>query len=309
MRTRVTVGVGVGVGVLVVALLGAAPVDYSNYQERWVTPPKVEQKLLSHRTYRSAAMGVDVGYNLYLPPGYGEPENAAKRYPVIYWLHGLNQSESTDQFPPAVLDGAVRSGSIGPVIVVYVSGGSRTFYSDSPDGKILSETTIVKELIPHVDQTYRTIARREGRAISGMSMGGFGALKLACTYPELFSSVVAYAPSLRTPENLLATHPDVVKRMYGGDPKRFWAQHPSSLFKERADALRGKMPVAFFIGDQDRLLEGDRRLHALLEELKIEHVYEEVAGADHNLVKLVEKVKDRGLQFTAKHFGDGVKGK
>jgi endo-1,4-beta-xylanase len=297
----------IGLSVCLLFLVAGETRDYSNYQERWVTPPKVEQKLLSHRTYRSAAMGVDVGYNVYLPPGYAAPENSAKRYPVIYWLHGLNQSESTDQFPPAMLDGAVRSGAVGPVIVVYVSGGSRTFYSDSPDGKILSETTIVKELIPHVDQAYRTIARREGRAISGMSMGGFGALKLACTYPELFSSVVAYAPSLRTPENLLATHPDVVKRMYGGDPKRFWAQHPLSLFKERAEALRGKMPVAIFIGDQDRLLEGDRRLHALLEELRIEHVYEEVAGVDHNLVKLVEKVKDRGLRFANRHFGGDAK--
>jgi endo-1,4-beta-xylanase len=284
--------------VLLLVLLGAGETpDYSNYQERWVTLAKKEQPLLSHRTYRSAAMGVDVGYNLYLPPGYDAPENAGRRYPVIYWLHGLNQSESTDQFPPAVLDGAVRSGAISPVIVVYVSGGSRTFYSDSPDGKILSETTIIKELIPHVDQTYRTIARRAGRAISGMSMGGFGALKFACTYPELFSSVVAYAPSLRTPENLLATHPDVVKRMFGGDTKRFWAQHPLSLFKEKAEALRGKIPVAVFIGDQDRLLEGDRKLQALLEELKIEHVYEEIPGVDHNLPKLVEKVKDRGLVF------------
>ena len=288
-------------------LVGGETRDYSSYQERWVTPPKKEQPLLSHRTYRSTAMGVDVGYNVYLPPGYGAAENAGKRYPVIYWLHGLNQSESTDQFPPDVLDGAVRSGAIGPVIVIYVSGGSRTFYSDSPDGKILSETTIIKELIPHVDQTYRTVARREGRAISGMSMGGFGALKFACTYPDLFSSVVAYAPSLRMPENLLATHPDVVKRMYGGDPKRFWAQHPLSLFKEKADALRGKMPVAFFIGDQDRLLEGDRRLHALLDELKIEHVYEEIPGVDHNLPKLVDKLKDRGLRFISKQFGDAAR--
>jgi endo-1,4-beta-xylanase len=286
-----------------VVALAAAP-DYSNYRERWVTPPLKEQPLLSHRSYRSAAMGMEVGYNLYLPPGYNTPENASKRYPVIYWLHGLNQSESTDQFPPAVVDGAIRAGRVPPLIVVYVSGGSRTFYSDSADGKIRSETTIIKELIPHVEKSYRAVASRKGRAIQGMSMGGFGALKLAAKYPELFSSVVAFAPSLRTPENLKATHPDVVDRMFAADPQRFWAEHPLSLFKQNVERLRGKMPVAFFIGDKDPLLEGDRRLHEMLDELKYEHTYEEFPGIDHNLIKLSGQVNERGLVFAAKHFGD-----
>src|SRR6185503_3542865 len=263
MNTRI----GIAVCALAALLVAAAP-DYSNYQERWVTPPRKEQPLLAHRTYRSHAMNLDVGYNLYLPPGYDAAENSTKRYPVIYWLHGLNQSESTDQFPPPIVDAAIRSSRVPPMVIVYVSGGSRTFYFDSADGKLLSETTIIKELLPHVDKTYRTIARREGRAIQGMSMGGFGALRLAAKHPELFSSVVAFAPSLRTPENLHATHPDVIDRMMAGDPKRFWAEHPLTLFKEKADQLRGKLPVAFFIGDKDPLLDGDRKLHALLNELK-----------------------------------------
>ena len=288
--------------VVLCLLLVAAGPDYSNYKERWVTPPKKEQPLLSHRTYRSEAMGVEVGYNVYLPPGYGDAASAGKRYPVIYWLHGLNQSESTDQFPPGIVDGAIRSGAVPATIVVYVSGGSRTFYFDSIDGKMLSETTIVKELIPHVDATYRTIPGRGGRSIQGMSMGGFGALKLAIKHPEVFSSVAAFAPSLRTAENLTATHPDVVDRMLGGDAKRFWAEHPLVLFKEKADQLRGKMPVAFFIGDKDHLLEGNRKLHALLGELKYEHQYQEFPDVEHNLVKLSERVKDFSLRFAVNHF-------
>jgi endo-1,4-beta-xylanase len=287
--------------------LAAAAPDYSNYRERWVTPPLKEQPLLSHRSYRSAAMGVEVGYNLYLPPGYEAAENASRRYPVIYWLHGLNQSESTDQFPPAIVDGAIRAGRVPALIVVYVSGGSRAFYSDSADGRILSETTIIKELIPHVEKTYRAIGSREGRAIQGMSMGGFGALKLAAKYPEMFSSVVAFAPSLRTPENLKVTHPDVVDRMFGGDAGRFRTEHPLSLFKENVGRLRGRLPVAFFIGEKDPLLEGDRRLHVMLDELKYEHAYEEFPGIDHNLIKLAGEVKERGLVFAAKYFATVAK--
>jgi S-formylglutathione hydrolase FrmB len=135
-----------------------------------------------------------------------------------------------------------------------------------------------------------------------MSMGGFGALKLALKHPDLFSSVVAFAPSLRSPENLVATHPDVVDRMLGGDTKRFWAEHPLVLFREKADQLRGKMPVAFFVGDKDHLLEGNRKLHALLGELNYQHDYREIPGIEHNLVKLCERVKDFSLRFAAEHF-------
>jgi endo-1,4-beta-xylanase len=279
-----------------------APVDYSKYQERWVTPPKVAHAFLAHKTYRSAAMDTEVGYHVYLPPGYEDVANTGRRYPVVYWLHGLNQSESGNWYPPTILDDAVRTGKVPPVIVVFVSGGGRTFYVDSADGKHLSETTIVKELIPHVDATYRTVAAREGRAIQGMSMGGFGALRIAMTYPDVFSSVAAYAPSLRQPEDLAATYPDVLDRMFGGDPKRFWAQHPLALARERAERLRGRLPIAFYCGTKDHLLQGSRDLHALLTELRIEHVYEEVEGANHAMPPLAAQIKHSNLAFAAKHF-------
>jgi hypothetical protein len=70
------------------------------------------------------------------------------------------------------------------------------------------------------------------------------------------------------------------------------------------EKLREKLPVAFFIGDKDPLLEGDRRLHALLGELNYEHTYEEFPGIDHNLIKLTGQVKERGLVFAAKYFSE-----
>ncbi|MDB5295474.1 MAG: putative esterase, partial [Phycisphaerales bacterium] len=151
----------------------ATAADYSAYRERWFTLPTKSDPRLTHHAYESAAMSARVGYHLYLPLGYDDPANAARRYPVLYWLHGLNQSESSDWFPPDVLSVAVGGGAIPPVIVVFAAGGGRSFYCDAPDQNILPETTIVRELIPHVDATYRTIAARGGRAIQGVSMGGF----------------------------------------------------------------------------------------------------------------------------------------
>ena len=83
-----------------------------------------------------------------------------------------------------------------PAVVILVQAPNRAFYIDSKDGAFPVESVIIKNLVPHVDATYRTITRREGRAIEGHSMGGFGALRLAFKYPELFASVSSFAAAL-----------------------------------------------------------------------------------------------------------------
>lgn len=272
----------------------------------WFNPPAKPVPLLAHHGYDSPSMRTKVGYNLYLPPGY-ETEATARRYPVVYWLHGRGQSENTDQFPPAIVDAAIRDRTIPPLIVVYASGGANSWYADSPDGKHLAETTVVRELIPHVDATYRTIAGREGRAIQGMSMGGRGAVKFALKYPELFSSVVAFAPSFRTATemDLEAAQRESLQRMFAGDADRFMADHPAAHLRKNVERVRGKLGIKLLIGTKDRdvLLNGCRRFHALLDELKVPHDYAEVEGVDHNLPKLAAAVRAEGLAFAAKHFG------
>jgi enterochelin esterase-like enzyme len=144
--------------------------------DRWSTLPAKPQPLLVHKTFHSKVMDTDVGYNLYLPPGYGDAASKDTRYPVLYWLHGMNQTESTDHYPIHYLDDGIKSGTITPMIVVYVSGGQRTYYTDSPAAHSYPETAFIDELIPTIDHTYRTNPTRDQRAIAGMSMGGFGAL-------------------------------------------------------------------------------------------------------------------------------------
>ena len=69
------------------------------------------------------------------------------------------------------------------------NGGKTTMYKDSYDGKYMGETNIIRELIPHIDGTYRTIAARYGRCIEGFSMGGRGSTRLAMKYPDMFCSL------------------------------------------------------------------------------------------------------------------------
>lgn len=265
----------------------------------WFNEPKNPQPGISHHGYHSASMDKEVGYNIWLPPGY---EGSGKRYPVIYWLHGRNNTESSDSYPAHYLADGIAAGTLPPMILVYASGGSQTNYCDSYDGKYMGETTVIKELIPYIDRTYRTIASRDGRAIQGMSMGGFGAMRLALKYPDLFSSVVAFAGGYRWPEELATSpHPSYAE-MFHGDPEIFRAQHPETWARRNAKRIRGRLAIRIYVGTEDPGLKGNRRMHALLDELKIPNGYQEFDGIAHNLKLLAAYVKEENFAFAARSF-------
>lgn len=136
--------------------------------------------------------------SVYLPPGYN---GNSSRYPVIYYLHGFLWSDSlllaADHFNE-VLDKAIASGKIRPVIVVMPNentlyGGS--FYTNSTLTGNWADF-VAKDLVPYIDRHFRTLANRESRGISGHSMGGHGALKAGMLFPSVFSSVYAFSPAM-----------------------------------------------------------------------------------------------------------------
>lgn len=149
--------------------------------------------------------------SIYLPPGYAESN---KRYPVIYYFHSFytdNEKIFSDgrlqhQFDRAINDGVIRDFIL--VAADYSSPTTGSFYENSStSGHWLDFTT--QELLPFIDNHYRTIARRESRALSGEFIGGYGALKFAMLYPELFSVVYALHP-VGTGNGIVPgyTHPD-----------------------------------------------------------------------------------------------------
>lgn len=157
---------------------------------RWVNPMPAEANArLEHGTYHSELMDLDVGFVVYLPPGYEDPENADRSYPVVYYLAGGRVGNEVigiglaDRF-----DEWIRSGAVLPRIHVFVNGGSEGYFDY---GESQGESSFVRELIPHVDRTYRTIDNRNGRALEGFSMGARGAARVVFKYPELFCSAAA----------------------------------------------------------------------------------------------------------------------
>jgi S-formylglutathione hydrolase FrmB len=133
--------------------------------------------------------------SVYLPPGY---DKSSKRYPVIYYLHGYMSNDSIYPAMKNILDMAIAKNKIRPYILVIADNNtlfSGSFYSNST---LIGNFTDfeAKELVAYMDKNFRTIANRDARGIGGHSMGGYGALKIAMLYPDVFSSVYAMSPGL-----------------------------------------------------------------------------------------------------------------
>ena len=275
---------------------------------RWSNPPKKVNPLAAHRTYRSAAMNCDVGYSIYLPPDYAAA--ASGRYPVVYWLPGGGCNEEADS--PSIakgllggIDAAIRSGKLPPLIFVVVNGGRYTRYYDSLDRSIMMETTVIRELIPHIDTTYRTVATPGGRAIQGGSMGGMGSLKFAFKYPELFSSAVAFCPAMLDAEANMERNPTLIPALFNGDKALFTKDSPAAMLVTNADKIRGRLAIKIVIGSEDGLLKWTEQLHTSMVKLRISHEVEIVGGVGHDFGAPETGIYEhqlRGLRYAADHF-------
>ena len=262
--------------------------------DAYIDPIGLDLGGTQYKLYATPARGANTyaSYRLYLPPDY--QANTTRRYPVIYFLHGA----SVDSKRPitsgyvARIDAAIRSGVMPPTIVVIPQGLNQGWWSDSKDGKAPMESIIIKNLIPHVDATYRTIATREGRAIEGHSMGGFGALHIGFNHPDLFVAVTGNSPAI------IARAPAATF----GDEVYFESQTPGTLAAKNADQVR-KQSIRIIVGDQDSLFPAGKKLDDVLTELKIPHEFFAVVGSPHNHDQLLQYETFDTMEFYGKVFG------
>jgi putative tributyrin esterase len=145
-----------------------------------------EVRTLKTVEFASPAVGRTMKYNILLPKDY---ETSTARYPVLYLMHGLTQNYTVWGLQNGT---PFYAGLYDDLIVVMPDGGNSWYvnWAVNEGGQTNNwEDHIIKDVIGHVDWNYRTIARREGRAIAGLSMGGYGALTLGLRHPELFISI------------------------------------------------------------------------------------------------------------------------
>ena len=142
-----------------------------------------------------------IHYCVYLPADYDSStaKHSPKRYPVLYFLHGLGDNEQTlfNSGGWTLLEDLRNQGKMGDFLIVAPEG-RRSFYINSADGSVRYSDFFLQEFLPHIESKYRIRPGRAGRAISGISMGGYGALRFAFAHPELFSAVSAQSAALIT---------------------------------------------------------------------------------------------------------------
>lgn len=256
-----------------------------NYQ--WNNPGGQLPSGYTHKTYRSALMNIDIGYVIYLPPDYN---NSTERYPVLYSLHGMGGNENQNpSFYRDALQSGISNKTFSPMIVVFVNGRGNTFYSDSKDGKVKCESTIIEELIPHIDATYRTKADRLHRAIEGFSMGGFGALMLGFKHYDMFCSIGSYDAALVNWDELSRQQFDrsIPTQIFDSDGDYFNENsYPFTFAKKNAEKIKSLgIKVTMTTGDQDLqmgpLYPFNCDMHDTLKNLGIDLTFKIIAGGGH----------------------------
>lgn len=219
-------------------------------------------------------------YRVILPIGYVAKEKAGERYPVVYLLHGLGGHFDNWTDKTKLWEYAAESG----FIVVTPEGGDG-WYTDSatvPNDRY--ETYLTDELIPEIDKKFRTAADRNNRAIAGLSMGGYGALKFGLKYPEKFvlagSFSGAFDAASLNEKNSSAWIAKSIMSVFGSeasDTRR--ANDIYRIIRELPAEKASQLPF-FYVdcGTEDLFAPNNREFMNLLVEKKIKHEYRQLPG-------------------------------
>jgi len=270
----------------------------------WVSPGS--EKLVSslsnklrHRTYHSQSMGIKVGYYVYLPPGYYKPENSDRRYPVVYNLHGGRPGgEYKMVHIHRFVDEAIRDGKIEPVIYVFPNGGPMSWYNYPQFQNGQGEDVFVKETITHIDQQFRTIARREGRALQGYSQGGRGTTRIMFKYPGLFSSVAPGGSGYAT-EKIIQENNGVESEFVKFTPGyNTWDLAKRYADRENAPVLR----ILIWVGSEETNYQSNLDFMDYLKELEIPYQKLVASGIEHNARQIYELRGEQILKFHDANF-------
>ena len=272
---------------------------------QWVTAavklPRVQQ-----RTIESKAAGTTVSFHIYTPAVYDK--EPSRRFPVMYWLHG-----STPRLPGGLVknvDARIEAGTLPPFLIVFPNGLVNNMWTDTKDGRRPVETILIKELLPHIDATFRTIASTDRRLIEGESGGGLGAARLGFKYPGLFSAVsILYGGPLQqvfdvnsAPRATPVSAQAVFDAIWGGEQEYYRAQSAWALAEQNAEAIRRMRAIRMVVGDKDNVLENNRKFDAHLTRLKISHTFTVVPGAGHSLVEIASALGEEFFAFYGRVF-------
>lgn len=236
----------------------------------------------------STAMQKNIKTCVITPDNY---KKSSKNFPVVYLLHGYSGNYAS--WAKDFKDVGKQVDQYG-FIVIGVDGNYSSWYFDSPiDPNFKYETYVIKELVPFIDKNYKTIANREGRAISGLSMGGHGALYLSFKHQDIFGAAGSMSGGVDFrpfPENW-----DIKKRL--GIITEFPENWDKNTVTNMLDLVKdNRLKLIIDCGVDDFFMEVNRQLHTKMLTLKIDHDYIERPGK-HNIEYWENSLKFQLLFF------------
>lgn len=228
---------------------------------------------LSKVWYHSDKHNADRRITVYTPAGY---ETSNKKYPVLYLLHGMGGDEdswSTLGRAAQILDNLIAQGKATPMIVVMTNGNSdlQAAWGESPTGFVTPTIVLPKttdgtfedafpEVVTFVDKVYRTIAKKESRAIAGLSMGGFHSMQISKEYPTQFNYIGLFSASAkfkgRKDSHIYENCEEKIKKQFSQKPALYWIA----------------------IGKEDFLYEENKKFRSFLDANGFAYTYVESEG-------------------------------
>jgi S-formylglutathione hydrolase FrmB len=275
---------------------------------------------IEFNSFDSKCLGAPERYSIFLPPSFSK--NPSQTYPVIYFLHGLINDETSwtvERYGHIqnTLEQMMLSGKIPEFIMIHPRGDN-SFYCNYIDGSKRYEDLIAEELVSYMETRYRAKKGRANRAIAGTSMGGYGALKIAMKYPDRYAAVAGQSPILFPGANPLELSEEAkTSRFYSffasmlvpifGEPLRqdIWdANNPLVLAEKRN--LKD-LKIYFDYGTNDRYIpmvhldEGSKALDKKLTDAGIPHIFKVHPGEPHGWA-LIAAHLDETLPFLCQSF-------
>ena len=267
---------------------------------KWVNPMPTSVNIpgLTHRTFVSPSLKHDIGYCIYLPPQYRHKDKGSKRYPVVYYLHGGRPGSEIKSIKLAnYFHKHISSGDVKPMIYVFVNGGKVSHYN-MPEMNSLGEDIFIKELIPHIDKTYRTIAKRESRGVEGFSQGGRGTTRIMFEYPQYFCSAAPGGSGYET-EKRISENDGKESEKLQFQPGHNCYDRARKYAKNQNPALR----IMIHVGTKGFNYENNLAYMKFLDELKIPYEKTIAEGAPHSATKIYDIVGSKLMKFHEKNFG------
>ena len=251
---------------------------------------------------QSKILARPIRYCAFLPPSFDQDK--AREYPVLYYLHGLGDNEQSllNLGGWDLIDQLRREGKIGDFVVLAPTGG-HTFFLNSADGKIRYEDFFMQEFMPQMEKKYRVRETAATRGITGVSMGGYGALRLGFKYPDKFAAVSAQMPALVAdiPQNFNAGGPGapggMMSDVFGSPFNRAYFEKNNVFSYAKNDNVANlkRLKIYFDVGSNDDygFEQGGQKLHQLLDSRSIANEFHIYPGR-------------HDPQFVTRHFGEVV---